>query len=410
MLTIEYSDFEERLTIGSLFDQINFSSMTPETDFSGDSFISNEWPIEVLSLDSYYPVEGFRWTKLEKQVIVKLQHLKTKDFIELQCSPDHIVMTNIENLSWEKIVNLKVNNNVVTQRGLCKIVSIEKINDVARLCDMQVAIAHSYFTNDIMSHNSHFLTFLGATALRLGLNVLHYTFELSEAAVGRRYDSNLCDIDSSDVIENKFSILEKYQSMKLGRLIIKEFPPNFATIYTLRSHIERLDVKGFKPDIIIIDYADIMRSSRQYDSLRHELKLVYEELRGFASEKHVGIWTASQSNKDGANAEIVDLGNMSEAYGKAMVADIIVSLSRKAHEKASGFGRLFIAKNRAGRDGIVYPIKIDTSRSVFEIIGGPGNFEEAKNEDEKLTKEALRKKWNELNKDKLVQKSTEPTT
>ena len=143
---------------------------------------------------------------------------------------------------------------------------------------------------------SHFLVMLGANALRNGVDVLHYTLELSESAVGIRYDSNLCDIDSNTVIDNKDEVLKAYEGMKLGRLIIKEYPPTMVTIYTLRSHIERLDVKGFKPGLIIIDYADVMRSTRQFDSLRHELKLIYEELRGFASEKKLAVWTASQSN------------------------------------------------------------------------------------------------------------------
>lgn len=251
---------------------------------------------------------------------------------------------------------------------------------------------------------SHFLTFLGANALRAGIDVLHYTMELSESAVGRRYDSNLCDIDSNDVIEDKDNIINKYKSMKLGRLMIKEFPTSTATIYTLRSHIERLDLKGFRPGLIIIDYADIMRSTRQYDSLRHELKLIYEELRGFAGEKLIPIWTASQSNKEGANAEVVDLGNMSEAYGKAMVADVVISVSRKAHEKSGGWGRLFIAKNRAGRDGIVYPVKIDTAKSKFEIAGRASSPEETVRDDEKVSKRALRDKWRELKADDILKK------
>lgn len=251
---------------------------------------------------------------------------------------------------------------------------------------------------------SHFLTFLGANALRAGVDVLHYTFELSESAVGRRYDSNLCDIESNDVIEEKDSIIEKYKSMKLGRLIIKEFPTNTASIYTLRSHIERLDLKGFRPGLVVIDYADIMRSTRQYDSLRHELKLVYEELRGFAGEKLIPVWTASQSNKEGATSEVVDLGNMAEAYGKAMVADVVLSISRKAHEKSGGFGRLFVAKNRAGRDGVVYPVKIDTARSKFEITGRAASPEETSSEDEKGFKRALRDKWKEVQADNLLSK------
>jgi replicative DNA helicase len=246
------------------------------------------------------------------------------------------------------------------------------------------------------SGKSHWLTMIGANALREGKNVLHYTFELSETAVGIRYDSNLCDMDSNEVMDRKEEVVKSYEDMRLGRLFIKEYPTNTASVYTLKSHIERLDLKGFKPDIVIIDYADIMRSSRQFDSLRHELKLVYEELRGLAMEIGVPIWTASQSNKEGANSDVIDMTNMSEAYGKAMICDVIVSVSRRPHEKAGGWGRLYVAKNRAGRDGLVYPVKINTARSKFEITGESDAPDTAASSDEEVQKQALKAKWKEL--------------
>lgn len=249
------------------------------------------------------------------------------------------------------------------------------------------------------SGKSHWLTMIGANALREGKNVLHYTFELSETAVGIRYDSNLCDMDSNEVMDRKEEVKKFYEENRLGRLFIKEYPTNTASIYTIKSHIERLDLKGFKPDIIIIDYADIMRSTRQFDSLRHELKLVYEELRGLAMELGVPIWTASQSNKEGANAEVIDMTNMSEAYGKAMICDLIVSVSRRPHEKASGWGRLYVAKNRAGRDGLVFPLKMNTARSKFEITGESDAPDNASVSEEEAQRQALRAKWKELKND-----------
>lgn len=245
---------------------------------------------------------------------------------------------------------------------------------------------------------SHFLVQMGAAALIRGINVVHYTFELSEYLVGKRYDSHLCDIDFNELPDNKDSIIEKYSSMKeqMGRLIIKHYPTNTASVHTLRSHLERCATRGFKPGLIIIDYADIMRSSRQFDSLRHELKLIYEELRGLADELHVAIWTGSQSNKEGSNSDVVDLTNLSEAYGKAMVADVIVTLSRKSSEKALGTGRLFMAKNRAGRDGLLWPIKIDTARSKFTIIGTSNSFENETQQSEVELKKQIRQKLTEL--------------
>jgi len=245
---------------------------------------------------------------------------------------------------------------------------------------------------------SHYLVQMGANAMRVGKNVLHYTFELTEQAVGIRYDSNLCGISSSDVVDNKEQVKKFYEeSSDLGRLIIKEYPTGAASVTTIRNHIEKLALRGFKPSVLIIDYADIMRSTRSYDSLRHELKLIYEELRNLAMEIRIPIWTASQANRDSANSDIVGLENMAEAYGKAMVADLVVSISRKATEKATGAGRLYVAKNRAGKDGIVFPIHIDTACSTIKVLDGDmSTLSAAQEDEEKETKALIRKKWNEL--------------
>jgi replicative DNA helicase len=249
---------------------------------------------------------------------------------------------------------------------------------------------------------SHFLVNIGAEALKRGKNVLHYTFELTETAVGLRYDSHLCEIPSNEVQDQKELVKNKYENMELGRLIIKEYPTGFATVFTIRSHIEKLMMKSFMPSLIIIDYADIMRSTRRYDSMRHELKLIYEELRNLAQDLNIPIWTASQANRDSANSDVVGLENMSEAYGKAMVADVVISLSRKAKEKSTGYGRMFVAKNRAGRDGLLFHVKMNTAQSRIEVLdpNEESTLLEANQESESELKDKLAAKWKELKSDK----------
>lgn len=238
---------------------------------------------------------------------------------------------------------------------------------------------------------SHELVDLGAHAVSLGINVAQFTFELSEAQILKRYDSRIMDIDFDDLDERRADVDAYYaaERARLGTLKVKYYPSGTATVFTLRAWLERHALSGFVPGLILIDYADIMRSTRQYEQLRMELKLIYEELRALAGELSVPIWTASQSNKEGSSSEVVDLTNMSEAYGKAMVADVVLGLSRRPQEKALGLGRLYVAKNRAGRDGIVYPIKINTARSRITITGGPGTLEEVKAEDEGTMKTRL---------------------
>lgn len=253
---------------------------------------------------------------------------------------------------------------------------------------------------------SHFLVQLGCNAMRAGKNVLHYTFELSETKIGNRYDSNFCGISATDVLEEKDFIKQQYQKLKpsLGRLIVKEYPTNTASVQTLRAHIEKIAItKNFKPDVLIVDYADVMRSSRQFDSVRHEMKLVYEELRGLGMELRIPVWTASQTNRDATESDIVGLDKISESFGKAMVCDFIITLSRKPMQKSKGLGNMFIPKNRLGKDGIVFPVKIDTARSIIEILDKNVDIEHFQASHENDMKQLLRDKWNEIANERLIE-------
>ena len=240
---------------------------------------------------------------------------------------------------------------------------------------------------------SHWLVAMGCEALRVGKNVVHYTFELSEVGVGKRYDSNLVGIPSNEIINNRETILDYYKKEKLGNLIIKNYATRTASVNTLRNHLEKIRMRGTIPSVVIIDYADIMRSTKSYDSLRHELMLIYEELRQLSADFNVPIWTASQSNRSGSGSDIVGLENMSEAYGKAMVADFVLTISRKPEEKSSGYARVFVAKNRAGRDGLIFPVKVDCSMSTFTVL----SEEEAL---EFQPKKKLKDAWNDFKNNK----------
>jgi hypothetical protein len=92
------------------------------------------------------------------------------------------------------------------------------------------------------------------------------------------------------------------------------------------------------------------------------------------------------------------MNNMSESYAKAFIADVIVTLSRKASERAGGYGRLYVAKNRNGLDGLVFPVKIDTARSKFFVVGEQTTPDEAREEDQVDIKKALKDRFQKYEK------------
>lgn len=220
---------------------------------------------------------------------------------------------------------------------------------------------------------SHWLTQFGAAALKAGKNVMHFTFELREALVAIRYDSNLTDIPSLECprrIEDIKAFWNNSNSEgKMGKLRIKFYPTGTATVNTLRSYMEKLQSsEGFVPDLIIIDYAGIMRSTERHESIRHELKFITEELRALADEFNCPLWTALQSNRDGVDADYIDINNLAESFSQAFIADFILGWNRKLDEKASGVGTARIIKNRAGYDGINIMMAMDTSRSKIKAL------------------------------------------
>lgn len=246
---------------------------------------------------------------------------------------------------------------------------------------------------------SHMLVSMAAQAVIQGKNAFYYSMELSETLVGLRFDSHLTNIPTLELFEQKDAVKELLEATKgtMGNLVIKEFPARSITVATLRSHIEKLTYEGIRPDLVVVDYAGIIRSTERHDLLRLEMALVIQELRGLARELQVPLWTALQANKEGAKAEFVDVTNSAESYGQAGEADFVLGLQRTAAQKSTGYGNIFVAKNRAGIDGLKFLVHLDTGRSKLRVL----NEAEARAIEESDAENAQRDVAKALNKDSI---------
>jgi len=211
------------------------------------------------------------------------------------------------------------------------------------------------------------LTHLGAQALQAGHNVVHYTLELLDTVVAGRYDSCITGIELNELLNKKDEIYEQIKDID-GKLVVKEYPTKTASVKTLRNHLEKIRKRGGDIDMIIVDYADLLKPTSNYREKRTELESIYEELRSLAYEFSCPVWTASQTNRSGLDAEVITMNSISEAFSKCFVADFIFSVSRTIMDKAKNGGRVFIAKNRNGPDGIVFPIFMDTSNVKIDVL------------------------------------------
>jgi len=239
---------------------------------------------------------------------------------------------------------------------------------------------------------------VGAAAAKAGLNVIHYTLELNEAYVGLRYDSVMTGIAAQELKYNIEEVKKNVENIK-GNLIVKYYPTKGATVNTIASHIERCRANGFPPDMIIVDYADLLRGKGK--EVRLELGNIYEDLRGLAGEHEIPVWTASQANRSALEDDIIGAEKIAESYSKIMTADFVVSLSRKIEDKIAGTGRWHVIKNRFGPDGITFPSKMNASNGKIDIyvdtsIQGKETTKEMDNHNEYLRK-MMKKKFDEMN-------------
>jgi len=209
---------------------------------------------------------------------------------------------------------------------------------------------------------------IAAQALKDGKNVLFYTLELSAKYVGKRFDSFFTEIDTTKLEENLDTVKLKMKDVK-GELIIKEYPTSSATFNTLNAHIEKVKSFNFIPDMVCIDYIDLMKAVNVGSNKRDDqvLEGLYKDARGFGQEHNCLIISPSQSNRNGEDSDIIEGKTIGGAYAKLAIADFVMSQNRTLKDKTSNTGKMHIIKNRLGPDGMSFPAYIDLSIGKIQI-------------------------------------------
>ena len=216
---------------------------------------------------------------------------------------------------------------------------------------------------------------LGAHAVKLGLNVVHYTLELSEGYVGKRYDSHFINEPVNTIHLHKEKINEYIDNLK-GSLTIKEYTPGQASIPSIESHIAKMTDLGYPPDMVIIDYVDLLKSTISSKDEKEKLDNTYVSTKALARTLNIPVWSVSQVNRAGARDDIIEGDKAAGSYNKIMITDFCMSLSRLPQDKINGTGRFFLMKNRYGIDGMTYHATIDASTGRIEMDENPQELPE----------------------------------
>ena len=196
---------------------------------------------------------------------------------------------------------------------------------------------------------SMFLKHISEHNLLLGKKVLLFTLEMSEDRYLERFDMSLAGVTAGDLVSKKDhveSVISGKEAALGKNLHIKEYGSKRATVSTLYAYTENLRNSGWFPDLIVIDYADELAAETKYTDERHNLSHIYKNLRGWAVDDEIPVWTASQANRASMNKKVVTIADIAEDWSKAAIADVMVALCQTNKEYDEQQMRIFIAKNR----------------------------------------------------------------
>jgi replicative DNA helicase len=237
-----------------------------------------------------------------------------------------------------------------------------------------------------LSGSGKSLALVGA-ALRnvtqLGKKVLYISLEMGEDAIAERFDAQLADVDINKLQEMRDRVKAAFEEFRgenkdKRMLIIKQFPAGSMSVASLRAYMQQLQMVGFVPDLLVIDYIGEMKDYPGIPTWESRYRIV-RDLRGLATEEDICIFTAMQPNKDAREAQkkdglgdgVIDDTNLADSYGQIRPLDGCWSINQMQSEKEAGIARIFVIKHRHGKSRFTihaqYDMKTLQIRQISEM-------------------------------------------
>ena len=182
-------------------------------------------------------------------------------------------------------------------------------------------------------------------------NVLLISLEMSEFMYSKRISTQLTQIPHNDL--KTFTEELKEQITHIDRnlnskLVIKEYPPKTITVRHIDAFVSKLKHKGFKPDIIVIDYINLIQPVAKNLNSYESVKEIAEHLRALAFKYNLPIVSATQLNRGSFNTSSPGMEGIAESIGLAATCDVICSLWQEDEDRELGIINMGMQKNRFG--------------------------------------------------------------
>jgi replicative DNA helicase len=199
------------------------------------------------------------------------------------------------------------------------------------------------------------MTKIANTAKNLGLNVLQIFFEDMPKAIQRKHYACWTGIELNNLSLHKEEVkrIVEQKAGEKGILKLKKFSSDGTTVPVIRAYIRKLIAKGFRPDLILLDYIDCVEPSRKYDDVNAGEGSVMRQFESLLADYNMAGWTAVQGNRSSIKAEVVESDQMGGSIKKGQIGHFIISIAKSLDQKENGTATAAILKSRFSKDGII---------------------------------------------------------
>lgn len=211
---------------------------------------------------------------------------------------------------------------------------------------------------------------LSVHRLKQGKCVVYYNFEMEAFDLAKRADANISGIAFDDICASKDEVLKqiKEQIHPDSKFIIKTYPAKGASVDTLRSHLFQLRTQDIFPELVIVDYATLLKSSTTHKEKTDNIEEIWMALKGLSQEFDCLVVSPVQANREGIKEAYIRPEHIAGCYAITGHVDVLVTITLAGENGHLGYGRAYIGKNRLGPTGGLYCYKLDGAHSKIEIL------------------------------------------
>lgn len=197
-----------------------------------------------------------------------------------------------------------------------------------------------------------------------GFKVAFVSVEMDWVSISKRFTSVYAGMPFGKLVSQKEEIknILEYKGLEYedkNRLVVKQFPAGSIDVNDIRAYMNQLELYGFVPDVLIVDYPGEMKDTPGVPVWESKYRII-RDLRGLACEKKMVVFTAMQPNKSAAelsSSEFIEEGNIGASFDMFKPLDGLWSINRTTDEASAKVGRIFVIKSRNGKSRYHFPVE-----------------------------------------------------